>query len=112
MDEFFTWLYGRSGRNRHIREMAQKTLEVLRAQQSMEHVELCEALGIGFDQYKKPKRTFYFVVNPLIKVRLIEKKRLYNKGSRKSYKTHYMLTPSKFSGYMTRVIEEIHTNVK
>jgi len=112
LKEFFTWLYGRSGRNKHIREMTRRALELLKTQQAMEHTELCQSLGIGFDQYKKPKRTFYFVVNPLIKVRLIEKKRLYNTGKKKSYKTHYMLTPSKFSGYMTRVIEEIHSNVR
>ena len=51
MNEFLTWLYGRSGRNKHIREMAQRALEILKTEQSMEHTELCEALGIGFDQY-------------------------------------------------------------
>lgn len=107
MNEFFTWLYGRSARNKHIREMAKKTLEILKKNQSMEHTELCKELGIGFDKYKKPKRTFYFVVNPLIKVKLIQKKRLYNKRKNKSYKTHYFLTPKKFSGYMDRIIEEI-----
>jgi hypothetical protein len=112
MDEFFTWLYGRSARNKHIRDMAQRTLKLLKSQQSVEHMELCKSLGIGLDQYKKPKRTFYSVMNPMVKVRLIQKKRLYNKGNNKSYKTHYMITPSKFSGYMSRVIEEIHSNIK
>ena len=86
MQEFFTWLYGRSGRNSHIREMAKKTLEMLKTQQSMEHVELCQALGIGFDQYKKPKRTFYSVVNPLVKVRLVQKKGYIIKAARNPIK--------------------------
>jgi hypothetical protein len=104
--EFLTWLYGRSARNSHIRDMAHRTLTILKENQSMEHVELCNALGIDLDQFKKPKRTFYSVVNPLMKVKLIKKKRLYNKGKAKNYKTHYLLAQQEFKGYITRVIEE------
>ncbi len=112
MKELLTWLYGKSARNAHIREMAEKAIKILSEQGSMEHQELCEALGIGFNKYKKPKRTFYFVVNPLKKVRLIREKRIFpEKGSRK-FKTHYIFTPEEFKGYMARVIEEFYEKVK
>ena len=68
MKELLTWLYGKSARNSHIREMAKKAILILKEQGSMEYKELAEALGIEFNQYKKPKRTFYFVINPLKKI--------------------------------------------
>ena len=110
--EFFTWLYGRSARNAHIREMAEKAIQILKEKQSMEYTELSKALGIGFDRYQKPKRTFYFVVNPLKKVKLIKEKRVYYGKGKRKYKTHYFLTPSEFKGYITRVIEEFLEKLK
>lgn len=112
MKELLTWLYGRSARNAHIREMAEKTIMLLKQQQSMEHQELCQALGIGLDQYQKPKRTFYFVVNPLKKVELIKEKRVYQDEKKKSYKTIYFISPDTFYGYMKKTLEEFHFKVK
>ncbi len=57
--------------------MAMKAIEILKKEQSMDYQELCKALDIGFTDYQKPKRTFYFVVNPLKKVQLIQEKRIY-----------------------------------
>ena len=112
MTELMTWLYGKSDRNKHIREMALKTIEILKKEQSMDYQELCRALGIEFTQYKKPKRTFYFVVNPLKKVQLIQEKRIYEDGGKKKYNTHYYLTPDRFVGFMTRVVQDFHSTVK
>ena len=112
MQELVTWLYGRSDRNKHIREMALKVIDLLKKEQSLEHQELCKQLGIGFDKYQKPKRTFYFVVNPLKKVNLIQEKRVFIDNSNKKYKTHYYLTPERFRGYMDRVIDDFHNHVK
>lgn len=106
MKELLTWLYGKSARNAHIREMAKKAIEILKNRGSMEYMALCRELGISFDKYKKPKRTFYFVVNPLKKVQLIKEKRVYTKADRKGYNTIYFIDPRAFQGYMTRVIEE------
>jgi hypothetical protein len=112
MKELLLWLYGKSARNAHIREMAEKAVLLLKEKGSMEHMELCKALGIAFDKYQKPKRTFYFVVNPLKKVHLIQEKRIYPKRDSKKFETHYFLTPEKFSGYMMRTIEEFSTSMK
>lgn len=111
MNELLIWLYGRSARNAHIREMAKKAIQILR-KQPMEYTELCRALGIGFDKYSKPRRTFYFVVNPLKKVKLIrEKRQIIDHKSRKS-KTIYFLSPATFQGYMTRIIDEAAEQMK
>jgi len=105
MKEFLTWLYGRSARNAHIRSMAEKTLVLLK-KEPMEYQQLCRALGIGFDNYQKPRRTFYFVVNPLKAVQLIKEKRIKDQSDPKKYQTFYMLNPGAFQGYMTRAVEE------
>ena len=110
--ELLTWLYGRSARNAHIREMAAKTLEILKEKGSLEYQELAKLLGIGFTLYKKPKRTFYFVVNPLKKVKLIQEKRVFLDKKKKKHETHYFLTPERFRGYMDRVIDDFHSVVK
>ena len=112
MKELLLWLYGKSARNAHIREMAGKVILLLKEKGSMEYMELCKALGIAFDRYQKPKRTFYFVVNPLKKVQLIQEKRIYPKNDSKKFETHYFLTPDRFSGYMIRTIEEFIINLK
>lgn len=112
LEQFLTWLYGKSGRNAHIREMALKAMEILKENQSLEYMELCRLLGIGFDKYQKPKRTFYSVVNPLKKVKLIQERRVYKGKTRKKHETHYFLTPHLFNGYMLRVIEEFYNKVK
>jgi hypothetical protein len=112
MKELMLWLYGKSARNAHIRAMAEKLVNILKSQQSLEYQELCRQLGIAFDQYQKPKRTFYFVVNPLKKVQLVKEKRIYKSTDRKEYETHYFLDPSAFHGYMTRILEEFRTTVQ
>jgi len=112
MNELMIWLYGKSGRNKHIREMALKAVEILKKEQSMDYQELCKALEIGFTKYQKPKRTFYFVVNPLKNIQLIQEKRIYEDGGKKKYKTHYYLTPDRFMGYMMRVVQDFHGTVK
>ena len=112
MKELMVWLYGKSDRNKHIREMALQAIQLLKKEQSIDYQDLCRALDIGFTQYQKPKRTFYFVVNPLKKVKLIQEKRLYEDGGKKKYKTHYFLTPDKFYGYMTKIIEDFHADAK
>ena len=112
MQELMTWLYGKSDRNKHIREMAVKAVELLKKTPSMDYQELCKALNIEFNQYQKPKRTFYFVVNPLKKVQLIQEKRMYEDGKKNKYKTHYFLTPDRFVGYMTAIVEDFHKSVK
>jgi len=112
MKELLLWLYGKSARNAHIRDMAEKLIIVLKEKQSLEHQELCKLLGIGFDKYQKPKRTFYFVVNPLKKVQLVKEKRVYTTKDRKKYATHYFLDAGAFQGYMTRIIEEFHATIK
>lgn len=110
--ELLLWIYGKSARNAHIREMAEKVIKILKEKGSMEYQELAKALGIGFDKYKKPKRTFYFVVNPLKKVQLIQEKRVYPKKDSKKYETHYFLTPERFRGYMIRIVEEFSDMIK
>lgn len=112
MNNLLNWLYGKSGRNAHIRDMAMKAIEALKKEQSLEHAELCTILGIGFDQYQKPKRTFYFVVNPLKKVELIKEKRVYIDEKKKSYKTLYYLSPDTFYGYMKKTLDDFHEKVK
>ncbi|MBU3904743.1 MAG: hypothetical protein KJ906_01175 [Nanoarchaeota archaeon] len=112
MNDLLTWLYGKSGRNKHIRDMAQKVIEILKTEQSMDYQELCKALDIGFTEYQKPKRTFYFVVNPLKKVQLIQEKRVYEDGGKKKYKTHYYLSPDRFLGFMTKTVQDFHSHVK
>ena len=112
MNELLVWLYGKSARNAHIRDMAEKLIVLLKEQQSLEHQELCKLLGIGFDKYQKPKRTFYFVVNPLKKVQLVKEKRIYTTKDRKKYQTHYFLDAGAFQGYMTRILEEFSTSIK
>jgi len=106
------WLYGKSARNAHIREMAEKLINILREKQSLEYQELCKLLGIGFDKYQKPKRTFYFVVNPLKKVQLVKEKRVYTSKERKKYETHYFLDHRAFYGYMIRILEEFSSSMK
>jgi len=112
MNELLVWLYGKSARNAHIRVMAEKLITILKEQHSLEHQELAKLLGIGFDKYQKPKRTFYFVVNPLKKVQLVKEKRIYTTKDRKKYETHYFLDPGAFQGYMTRILEEFHTTIQ
>jgi hypothetical protein len=112
MKELLVWLYGKSARNAHIRDMAEKLINILKEKQSLEYQELCRMLGIAFDKYQKPKRTFYFVVNPMKKVQLVKEKRIYTAKDRKNYETHYFLDPGAFHGYMTRILEEFHTTIK
>jgi len=112
MRELLLWLYGKSARNAHIREMAEKAVLLLKEKGSMEHMELCKALGIALNKYQKPKRTFYFVVNPLKRVQLVKEKRIYPKKDSKKFETHYFLTPEKFNGYMIRIIEEFSSQMK
>lgn len=111
MQEMLTWLYGRSARNAHIRKMAERAVLLLK-KQPMEYMELCRALEIGFDHYQKPKRTFYFVVNPLKKVHLIKERREVLDQDTKKYKTIYFLNPGAFQGYMTRIIDETFDRLK
>jgi hypothetical protein len=112
MKELLLWLYGKSARNAHIREMAEKTIVLLKEKGSMEYQELAQALGIEFNQYKKPKRTFYFVINPLKKIQLIQDKRIFTDKSKKKYKTVYFFNPDAFYGYMKRVLDEFHSEIK
>ena len=79
---------------------------------SMEYQELAQALGIEFNQYKKPKRTFYFVINPLKKIQLIQDKRIFTDKSKKKYKTVYFFNPDTFYGYMKRILDEFHSEIK
>ena len=106
------WIYGRSARNAHIREMAKKAIEILKKEGSMEYQELAKAIGIDFNKYQKPKRTFYFVVNPLKKLQLIQDKRVFEDGTRKKYKTMYLFNPDAFYGYMKRVLDDFHSKMK
>ncbi len=62
MKELLLWLYGKSARNAHIREMAEKAIILLKEKGSMEYQELAQALEIEFNQYKKPKKSFYPVL--------------------------------------------------
>jgi predicted transcriptional regulator len=112
MKELLLWLYGKSARNAHIRDMAEKTIVLLKEKGSMEYQELAQALGIEFNQYKKPKRTFYFVINPLKKIQLIQDKRIFADKSRKKYKTVYFFNPDAFYGYMKRILDDFYSNVK
>ena len=111
MQEMFTWLYGKSARNAHIRKMAKEAIFLLK-KQPMEYMELCRALGIGFDKYQKPRRTFYFVVNPLKKVKLIKERREIIDPVTRKYKTVYFLNAGAFQGYMTRIIDEAADQMK
>lgn len=111
MEEMLVWLYGRSARNAHIRKMAEKAILLLK-EKPMEYTSLCKALGIDFDQYQKPKRTFYFVVNPLKRVKLIKEQRQIVSQKPKRYKTVYFLDPGRFQGYMIRVVEEAAEGMK
>ena len=112
MHDVLLWLYGKSARNTHIREMAEKAIKLLQKNSSMNYQELCKELGIGFDKYQKPRRTFYFVVNPLKKVQMIEEKRIFDQKNKKKYQTHYIFTPERFRGYMGRIIDEFYSLVK
>jgi hypothetical protein len=112
MKELLLWLYGKSARNAHIRDMAEKTIVLLKEKGSMEYQDLAQALGIEFNQYKKPKRTFYFVINPLKKIQLIQDKRIFTDKSKKKYKTVYFFNPDAFYGYMKRVLDEFHSEIK
>src|SRR3972149_8547720 len=112
MQELFQWLYGKSARNSHIRNMAEKAIELLKKNGSMEHQQLAKELGIDFDKYQKPRRTFYFVVNPLKKVQLVQEKRISPDKEKKKYETYYFLTPDRFRGYMDRTLDEFHASVK
>jgi len=112
MKELLLWLYGRSARNAHIREMAEKAIILLKEKGSMEYQELAQALGIEFNQYKKPKRTFYFVINPLKKIQLIQDKRIFSDKSKKKYNTVYFFNPDAFYGYMKRILDEFHSEIK
>ena len=112
MDEMLRWIYGKSARNAHIREMAKKAILLLKEKGSMEYRELAKALGIDFNKYQKPKRTFYFVINPLKKIQLIQDKRIFTDKTRKKYKTVYFFNPDTFYGYMKRVLDEFHNSLK
>ncbi len=112
MNELLTWLYGKSARNAHIREMARKAILILKKEGSMEYQALARALEIQFTKYKKPKRTFYFVINPLKKIQLIQDKRVFTDKAKKKYKTVYFFNPDAFYGYMKRILDEFHTQIK
>ena len=112
MDELLRWVYGKSARNAHIREMAKKAILILKKEGSMEYQELAKELGIEFNQYKKPKRTFYFVINPLKKIQLIQDRRIFEDKDKKKYKTVYFFNPDAFYGYMKRVLDDFYANVK
>jgi hypothetical protein len=92
--------------------MAKKVIQILKQKSSIEYQQLCRELGIGFDKYQKPRRTFYFVVNPLKKVQLIQERRVVDEADPRKYKTHYFLTPERFRGYMDRTIEEFYKATK
>ena len=111
MKELMQWIYGKSSKNAHIRMMAEKAINILRNKESIEYQQLCRELGIGFDKYKKPRRTFYFVMNPLKGVKLVHDRRVYSQDDSKKYETHYFLTPDRFRGYMDRIIDEFHKSV-
>jgi hypothetical protein len=112
MQELLQWLFGRSARNAHIRNMAEKAIELLKKNISMEHQQLAKELGISFDKYQKPRRTFYFVVNPLKKVNLLQEKRVYIDKAKKKYETHYFLAPERFRGYMDRALDDFNASLK
>jgi hypothetical protein len=112
MKELLIWLYGKSARNAHIRNMAEKAITLLKAKGSMEYQELATALGIEFNQYKKPKRTFYFVINPLKKIQLVQDRRVFADSEKKKYRTVYFFNADAFYGYMKRVLDEFYTSVK
>ena len=111
MKELLTWLYGKSSKNAHIRGMAEKAILLLREKGSLEYQELCALLEVGFDKYKKPKRTFYFVVNPLKRVALIQEKRVFGEDG-KRYRTMYFLSPDAFYGYMKKTVDDFHSQIK
>ncbi len=111
MKELLTWLYGRGSRNAHIRTMAEKAILLLR-REPMEYQKLCRALGIQFDKYQKPRRTFYFVVNPLKRVHLIKDKRIRDESDPKKHQTVYFLNPGAFQGYVARIVEEAVSNMQ
>ena len=112
MNDLMLWLYGKSSKNAHIREMALKLVQILKKEGSLDHNQLCERLGIGFDQYQKPRRTFYSVVNPLKKVQLVRQSRHYTDEKHKKYKTVYYLDSSAFFGYMKKTLDDFHSSVK
>ena len=112
MDELLVWLYGKSSKNAHIRKMALDMVTILKKENSLDHSALCERLGIGFDSYQKPRRTFYSVVNPLKKVQLVRQTREYTDQQRKAYKTVYYLDPSAFFGYMKKTLDDFHSQLK
>ena len=88
-----------------------QTIEILK-ERPMEYMELCRILGIGFDNYQKPRRTFYFVVNPLKRVKLIKERREITDPETRKYKTVYFLNPGACQGYMTRIIEAAAERMK
>ena len=112
MKELLLWLYGKSARNAHIREMAEKAIKILKKEGSMEYQDLAKALGIEFNKYQKPKRTFYFVINPLKKIQLVQDRRIFEDKEKKKYKTVYFFNPDAFYGYMKRVLDDFYSNVK
>lgn len=112
MKQLLRWLYGKSSRNAHIREMAEKAILLLKEKGSMEYQELARAIGIDFNKYQKPKRTFYFVINPLKKIQLIQDKRVFADKTKKKYKTVYFFNAESFHGYMRRVLDEFYNKVK
>ncbi|MBN2203360.1 MAG: hypothetical protein JW700_04215 [Candidatus Aenigmarchaeota archaeon] len=112
MKELLLWLYGKSARNAHIRDMAERAIKILKKEGSMEYQELAKALGIELNKYQKPKRTFYFVINPLKKIQLIQDRRIFEDKEKKKYKTVYFFNPDAFYGYMKRVLDDFYSKVK
>ena len=92
--------------------MAEKAIKLLKEKGSMEYQELATALGIEFNQYKKPKRTFYFVINPLKKIQLVQDRRVFTDENKKKYKTVYFFNPDMFYGYMKKVLDDFYRDVK
>lgn len=108
METLLKWLYGKSSKNKHIRELAIQLIEILKNNQ-MEYQELSRKLGIWYDKYKQPKRTFYFIVNPLKAVRLVQEKRV---EENERMKTIYFLTLKEFRGYMISQVDEMVKQVE
>ena len=112
MNELITWLYGKSGRNAHIRKMVEKAIVLLKDGKEIEYKEFNLLLGIGLDKFHKPKRTLYHVINPLKKIQLIQVKRIYRTDGSRIYRTFYYMNREAFYGYMKRVLNDFYDDLK
>lgn len=111
MDTMLDWLYGKSDRNRHIRQMAERTIELLK-EGPMGYLELAKELGIKTRKSgntEKPKRQFYKVVNPLKEACIISSVKVMED---KGYRTEYMLSPAEFRGYMKKLVRDVSAKIE